>query len=388
VQYVCVLSKALVWGMFDPVPGQIIARGKRKFMVRVFLGRDPSTGKRLYLNKTIHGNKKDAEAYLAEAFRERDLGPAIANKTLVSLLLDALLADYRVNQKRIDWAEIVVEKHLRPFFGKMRIDQVGTGSATKYIAERQARGIANATINRELALLRRAFNLGRIASPPKVARVPHIPSLAENNVRKGFFEHDEFVKMRDALPDDVKPILVFAYYTGCRKGEILNLKWSQVDLRENLVRLDPGTTKNDEGRIIPMAPELVDALKESKAIRDSQYPASHWVFSRAGEQITDFRGAWVAACKACGLVDADGKPTRIFHDLRRTGVRNLVRAGVPERVAMAISGHKTRAVFDRYNIVSESDLRAAAAKLGDYFAERHTIGTQAAKSPSSRKGRG
>lgn len=141
------------------------------------------------------------------------------------------------------------------------------------------------------------------------------------------------------MPDEVKPILIFTYYPGCRNGESLSLKWSQVDLAERLVRLDPGTTKNDEERIIPMAPELVEVLKESKAVRDAVNSTAQWVFARGGEPITDFRGAWVAACKESELVDADGKPTRIFHDLRRTGVRNLVRAGVPERVAMAISGH-------------------------------------------------
>lgn len=364
--------------------GQIIARGRRVFLVRVFLGRDPSTGKRLYHNKTIHGGKKDAEAYLAEMLRERDLGAVLPRKSAVDTLLDALLADYRINGKRIDWAAIVVDKHLRPFFGKMPIDRVGTGTITQYIAARREKKIANATVNRELALLRRAFNLGRIASPPKVARVPHIPTLQENNVRKGFFEHDQFLAVRAQLPDEIKPILTFAYYTGCRKGEILALKWAQVDLAEEVVRLEPGTTKNDEARAIPLAKELREILAMRKEIRDQTYPNCPWVFFRDGERVRDFRGAWEKACKAAGLTDADGEPSRIFHDLRRTGLRNLIRAGVPERVAMAISGHKTRDVFDRYNIVSESDLKSAAQRVGEYLARknqqsesvRHTIGTQ------------
>jgi integrase len=180
--------------------------------------------------------------------------------------------------------------------------------------------------------------------------------------------------VRRALPEEIRPVITFAYYTGCRKGEILTLQWPEVDLSERVVRLEPGETKNDEARTIPLAPELYEVLAIQKETRDQYFQKSPWVFSRAGERIREFRGAWEAACKAAGLVKADGGPAKLFHDLRRTGVRNLIRAGVPERVAIMISGHKTRAVFDRYNIVSESDLEAAR-RLGVYLAEKGTPGT-------------
>jgi integrase len=387
------------------MPGQIIQRGDRTWLVRVFVGRDPQTGKRRYDGHTVHGTKKDAQTYLNGKLRERDLGTyASVQKTLVGALLDGLLSDYKINGKSFAWADDVVRVHLRPHFGAMRAAALGTDQIRKYIEKRQQpetrvygeKGekkreygpASNGTINRELALLRRAFNLGKKATPPKVGAVPFIPMLAENNVRKGFFEHDAFLAVRQALPDEIRPVITFAYYTGCRKGEILALRWSQVDLSERAVRLEPGETKNDEARTIPLVPELYEVLRIQRETRDQLFPESPWVFSRAGKPILDFRAAWDGACKAAGLAVGDKeKPDKLFHDLRRTGVRNLIRAGVPERVAMMISGHKTRAVFDRYNIVSESDLKDAARKLGEYMAHkgtpetasadgRHTMGTQ------------
>jgi len=353
--------------------GQIISRGKGTWLVRVFLGRDPETGKRQYYNETVYGGKKQADDALLEALGNRKQGKMAlgSRKLTVGVLLDDLLRDYRINGQSIDWAGIVVNTHLRPVFGQLPISKFSTSHVQNYIDARRAIGRKNATINRELSLLRRAFTLGAQHQPPKVHTVPRIPMLEENNVRKGFFEHEDYTALLKTLPDELRPVLTFAYYTGCRKGEILGLQWSQVDLMEQVVRLEAGTTKNDEARIIPLAPELYEVLKMQKAIRDQKYPESAWVFSRDGQEILDFRGGWDEACKTAGLWDAQAKkPTKLFHDLRRTGVRNLVRAGVPESVAMRISGHKTRSVFERYNIVTETDLKSAAQRLGQYIQEK------------------
>ena len=121
--------------------------------------------------------------------------------------------------------------------------------------------------------------------------------------------------------------------------------------------------------------ELLAVLRAEKVKRDVQYPGCPWVFHREGEPINDLRPAWRKASKAAGLWD-NGKPTRLFHDLRRTGVRNLVRAGVPEKIAMSISGHKTRAVFERYNIVNEADLRQAMQKLDKHISDKRAAETE------------
>lgn len=372
--------------------GQLIPRGKRTWLLRVYLGRDPRTGKREYLNQTFHGTKRDAEDELAALVTKRSKGEIAAGRKAVTIsdLLDDLIRDYRLNGQGIQWCETLCNVHLRPFFGKLPAAKLTAAHVNAYIDARKEKGRANATINHELSLLRRALNLGKDAD--KVTRAPKIPKLEENNVRKGFFEAAEYQAMRAELPEDLRPVLTFAYYTGCRRGEILGLQWPQVDLEECMIRLEPGTTKNAEPRLLPLDGELLETIRMQREIRDARCPESPWVFfwRKDGRQILNFRKSWDAAGGAA-------KVDKLFHDLRRTGVRNLVRAGVPEKTAMLISGHKTRAVFDRYNVTDERDLKAAMRAVSEYHrakepahkgtpkrrpaSNRHTIGTHGEKAP-------
>ena len=220
--------------------------------------------------------------------------------------------------------------------------------------------------------------------------MPYIKLFREDNARKEFFEHSEYLAMREALPAFLKPVLAFAYFTGSRRGEILSLKWEQVDLLSAVVRLEVGTTKNKQGRIIPLAPALLEILKMHRQKTLQEFPLCAVVFHRDGETIERFNKEWNAAAKAAGFVDGKGKPTKLFHDNRRSAIRNLVRAGIPEDVSMKISGHRTRSIFSRYNVSTESDIRQGAARLGEYLKameeqaakqDPHTIGTLAASSP-------
>ncbi|MGD8764477.1 MAG: site-specific integrase [Desulfobacteraceae bacterium] len=187
--------------------------------------------------------------------------------------------------------------------------------------------------------------------------------LKENNVRKGFFEHGDFLALRDALPSYLKGFVTFGYKFGWRFSEIAGLTWSQVDLAQGIVRLEVGETKNDDARTVYLDDELNEIFRRQWESRKENKKLVPYVFTnKDGEgRIKDFRGAWNAACKKAGI----GK--RLFHDFRRTAVRNMIRSGIPERVAMMISGHKTRSVFDRYNIVSDADLKIAAQKQESYL---------------------
>jgi integrase len=312
-------------------------------------------------------------------------------------LAEDFLSDYRINGKDITRAELNVD-HLKSAFEGMRVTDITTPRIQAYIEQRlepvwkchgcrrtlqenQINNIgdpqcpychkkkvvrkqtANATINRELAALKRMLNLGARQTPPKVDRVPHIPMLKENNTRKGFFEHEEFLALRSALPTHLYGFVTFGYKTGWRISEIADLTWSQVDLKQGIVRLEVGDTKNDEARTVYLDGELKGIfIRQWNDRRQAGKVLPHVFLNEDGtDKVKRFDKTWKTACGRAGI------GVRIFHDFRRTAVRNMVRSGTPERVAMMVSGHKTRSVFERYNIVSDTDLRLAAQKQEAYL---------------------
>jgi integrase len=322
-----------------------------------------------------HSDKK-AEAKRLLKAREGDIvnGAPIAAHVGRVTFEDAaadLITDYTTNRRRsLRVVELRLRKHLTPVFGHRRLLTITTADVRAFTARRQAAGASNASINRDLIILKRMGTLAMQAG--KLTVRPYIPLLKEHNVRTGFFEPEQFQRVTHQLPVHIRPIVAFAHVTGWRTpSEILPLEWRQVDLKAGEVRLDAGTTKNGDGRVFPLTSELRRVLEDQQQAAE-QLKREHGTIVRhvfcyttgqkAGQRITEsgFNKAWRKA-----RVEA-GCPGRIPHDFRRTAVRNLVRAGVPERVAMQLTGHKTRAVFERYNIVSAGDLRDAARRLDTY----------------------
>ena len=219
-------------------------------------------------------------------------------------------------------------------------------------------GAAAATVNRETSALSRMFQLA-VRSRQLPERPVFPERLEENGPRQGFFEHAEYAAVRQYLPAPYQEVLDFAYYSGWRKREILDLRWDEVDEAGEVVRLSPHRSKTRVGRVLPISPPIAAVLARRRTTRRA---GDMRVFHRDDVTVRAWRTAWPAACRQAGV------PGRLLHDCRRTTARNLVRAGVPERVAMQWTGHKTRAVFDRYNIVQEAELHEAGTRLLAYLA--------------------
>jgi integrase len=334
--------------------------GSQNFYAQIYVNGQP---KRVSTGTAV---KQEAQAFLRNLLHDRDHGKAFVGdvkKLVYEDLRAGLIQNYieRGNKSLEVYADgeetIWGLKAVDEFFKGKPVTYITTDTAREFTNDLLAKGNSNGTANRSLALLRRMLNIAREDS--KIQFVPKIRLLKAGAPRKGFVSQEQFDALSDKLPLHIKPLILFLYYCGVRVGEAMQIDWSQVDIDGAVIRLEKEQTKADTARTVPLPDVLVELLK-------AQEPKQGPVFDN-----TNLRKHWQNACSTTGLgqlEEIEGKRDKrytglIIHDLRRSAIRNLVRAGVPERVVMSISGHKTRSVFDRYNIVSEQDVVEAMRKL-------------------------
>jgi integrase len=335
---------------------------------------------------TMESDRKKAEKVLKAKRGELDAaehgytvvpGPE-AERVTINQRLDALVADY--TQRGVKSARSVTS-HLKPvraFFGALRVVDF-TGDAAEqdvaqYIRQRLAAGVAPASVNRGLQLLGQAVRLFLTKHRLPMPEIPKLPE--EDNVRQGFAELAECEAILTGLPDDgLRDFAAWAYWTAWRKGEVESLRWTDVEHDAQAIRLSWRASKNGEARRMALVSELGAIIERRWAARvvtmeDGSTRLSEYVFHRGdGQPVGDFRKVWRTACTAAGV------PSRLFHDFRRSGVRNLIRAGVERGVAMKISGHRTEHVFERYNITDDKDIRQAMERVSAHMAQQPTAHT-------------
>jgi len=326
--------------------------------------------------------KQEAQSFLRNLLVDKDHGSPFAGdlkKVRYGDLRAALLQNYTErgnrslqilsNGEETIWGLKALDEFFQYKTGHLGLPmtRITTDAAREFARKRQAEGVENATINNSLKCLRRMLNIAR--EDGKISTVPVIRMLKPNPPRKGFLLREQFGILLAKLPDKLKPLVTFLYYCGVRLGEAKQIQWSQVDLNAALIRLEDEQTKTGEARTVPLPAVLIGML-------DQIDPKGGTVFCA-----TNLTKEWHKACAAVGLgklEKVEGKKFKLYsglivHDLRRSAIKNLMKAGVTEKVAMAISGHKTRTIFDRYHIVDSADVSEAMRKVENMSAPNGEI---------------
>jgi integrase len=346
---------------------------------------------------TKQGNRKAAigiESAYRTALAKNDVGIIEPKKEMrtVGQLLDELKDLYEHGKKfRYSTQNAsLIEKTRRAFGSKLAVNLTDE-DVSHYVRQREAAGEQPATTNRVLQCMRAAFKDAKIEPPA-------LPFRDEaGNKRKGFFTAAEMDQVLANLPDDgLRDFVRFGYITGMRKGEIESLRWD--NLTDDVLTLLAEDAKDGKyDRTIPVGEgelkKVMDQRKDARSIKTDggAIGLSKYIFHRGdGQPVGEFRKAWKTACIAAGVgkmvcpkCESEGVEKRcpkckaprkyagrIFHDTRRSAVRDLVRAGVPQKTAMEISGHRTDSVFHRYNIIDEADKRAALRAAENYRKEQ------------------
>jgi integrase len=341
------------WGL-----GNVYSRRGRWYLRYSINGRQVREGIKIPVGADAAASEIKARQFLKRRQEEIAKGTFVPkqNRLMLDETLDAFLANSRLSGRRRVEGTASVLRHVRAFFKGYRAFEVTEEKLDAYVLHRQREDAAPASITRELAHLRAALKLA--ARRKQLASVPYFPTLKFDNRRTGFIEPQQFEALRAELPDELRDFATFLYLSAWRPKEVKTLTWGDVFLGQGEIRLRSENSKTHQLRTLPLFGELREVVEHRAAARRLDVP---WVFARAnGKPIGQISETWKAAAQRAGL------GPMVAYACRYSGVRNLVRAGVPERVAMDWSGHKTRSVFDRYNVTSGEDLANAAELLNAY----------------------
>jgi len=334
---------------------------------------------------------KSAAWMEAKRFRDRFITDVHSGKVVSSHvdnvtcgeLLTQYIAHLKAQKKPAAYViERCVEANIRPFFGSKKVARLETKDFERY-RETRTEVVSNATVDHDFTYLKSALLLEYKKTPSRVAKVPHIPKSGEDNVRQGFLEFNGYEKVLAQLPLSLKSAFVVAYHIGNRKGALLEVKWPQVDFRNRVIRFIRMQNRKPVPAAAPIYGDMEEWLRRQKEFRDEHFPACEFVFfwypvdceidptfkkghggrrSEPGSPLKSFDQSWRTAVANAGF------PNLLFHDLRRSAVRNMVeKVGMSEKRAMEISGHKTRSCFERYHIVSLADIQESGQRMDEWM---------------------
>jgi integrase len=375
--------------------GRIFKRKGSKFLwlqyyvsgqqIRVSAKTDSEKKARALLRKKVgavaNGIVQDSRSLKYEDLRTSYMDDYVTNKK----------KSLRHDRKGVAYLESV--RRLDSFFEKFRAVDINTDLMRRYQREQQAAGLSDSSINRALASLRKMFTLAQREN--KIKNLPFFPMLTESKPRQGTLPHDKYAVLLATLPDYIRPVVVIAFATGMRRGEILGLRWSNIRWMDRIIRIED--SKNGDAREIPFTGELETVLKAQYAKRQKGCDFVCYRMNRLGhaQQVGNFRKVWSRVCTKLGLakmepvMDAAGNPVLLpkrykhskpkpklrysgllLHDLRRTFVSDAEYSGAPRHEVMKISGHRSEAVYKRYAISDRVNRRAALDQIAAYRAQK------------------
>ncbi|MBT3368237.1 MAG: site-specific integrase [Nitrospina sp.] len=274
----------------------------------------------------------------------------------------------KVKAQKAFWRTKISLNHFNSVYGEMIVGKIKPVDLENYQAKRKAKGKADNTVDSELGAIRamiyKAFDNDMVSGQTLKAFKRTKKLLKRNgNARSRILSPDEYEALCSHAALHVKNAVIIAYHTGMRRGEILQLRWPMADMKARTITLEASMTKDNEKRIIPISPSLHETLKGiPRALHDD-----HILMFR-GKPLDAIGKALQRACVKAGI--PYGRKTEngfTFHDLRHSFNTNMRKAGVPESVIMAITGHSTREMFDRYNTVDLEDTRQAVNTLEVFF---------------------